>query len=84
MNAVVQKLLQEKPLHYTVELSFYVSCCQYHIYGSIVLLEGWIEPADTSVVKNEMENDISDQKNSKITLAVFKTFVNIESKSRNK
>ena len=65
MNAVVQKFLQEKPLHYTVELSSYVSCCQYHIYGSIVLLEGRIEPVDTSVVKNEMENDISDQKNSK-------------------
>ena len=32
---------------------------------SIVLLEGRIEPADTSVAKNEMENDISDQKNSK-------------------
>ena len=84
MNAVVQKFLQEKPLHYTVELSSYVSCCQYHIYGSIVHLEGRIEPADTSEVKNEMENDISDQKNSKITLAVFETFVNIESKSRNK
>ena len=65
MNAVVQKFLQVKPLHYTVELSSYVSCCQYHIYGSIVLLEGRIEPVDTSEVKNEMENDISDQKNSK-------------------
>ena len=65
MNAVVQKFLQEKPLHYTVELCSYVSCCQYHIYGGIVLLEGRIEPVDTSVVKNEMENDVSDQKNSK-------------------
>ena len=30
-----------------------------------MLLEGRIEPLDTSVVKNEMENDISDQNNSK-------------------
>ena len=56
MNTVVQKFLQEKPLHYTVELSSYESCCQYHIYGSIVLSEGRIEPADTSVAKNETEN----------------------------
>ena len=65
MNAVVQKFLQEKPLHYTVELSSYVSCCQYHIYGSIVLLEGRIEPADTSVVNNEIENGINNHKNCK-------------------
>ena len=38
MNSVVQKLLQEKLLHDTVELSSHVSCCQYRIYGAGITL----------------------------------------------
>ena len=40
---------------------------------------------DTTALETEMENDISDQSNSKKnTLAVFKTIVNVENKYRNK
>ena len=66
MNSVVQKLLQEKLSAIYSSIFFHGSCCQYRICGiRFNFSRRREEPADTTVLDTEIENNINDQEKSK-------------------
>ena len=68
---MAQKLLQETFSALCNSVSYHALCCQYRICGiwyNVLIRQG--EHPDTTVLEIEMEKNINDQENRKMTLAV--------------